>query len=207
MSQKHPSKRSTSVSRIAEIRRQDLIQAAINCIAKVGYGDVTVQTICHAAGVSRGLIGHYFKGKDELLLEAVRQVTAELGNATKLAAQDAGDSPLAKLHALIDASFSPPGFTAEKVAVWTALASNAHWSPDLALLYKELWRDYRHAVAHLVERAAQASTHKVNPERVALTFSTLIEGLWIGWLADPESVTREAAKEACRDYLDAVLRS
>ena len=41
-------------------RRQDLIQGTIKSIGNLGYHNSTVQTICEAAGLSRGLIGHYF---------------------------------------------------------------------------------------------------------------------------------------------------
>jgi AcrR family transcriptional regulator len=39
--------------------------------------------------LSRGLIGHYFAGKDDLLLEAVKTVAAELGAAIRSAAHAA----------------------------------------------------------------------------------------------------------------------
>src|SRR5215469_3305930 len=115
-------------SRIAEERKRDLIQAAIRDIAAHGYDAVTVATICEAAGFSRGLIGHYFSGKDDLLHEAVKTVAMELGAAIRAAADAAGPDPAARLHALITASFTPPGFTPEKVAVWVSLTGAARWS-------------------------------------------------------------------------------
>jgi AcrR family transcriptional regulator len=66
-------------SRMAEVRRRDLIDAAIGDIATPGYDAVAVATIGERAGFSRGLIGHYFAGKDDLLLEAVMRVAADLG--------------------------------------------------------------------------------------------------------------------------------
>src|ERR1700722_6351902 len=108
-------------SRIAEERKRDLIQAAIRDIAAHGYDAVTVATICERAGFSRGLIGHYFAGKDDLLLEAVKTVASDLGAAIRSAARAAGDDSAARLHALITASFTPPGFAPEHVAVWVAL--------------------------------------------------------------------------------------
>src|SRR5580698_5348596 len=88
-------------SRIAEERKRDLIQAAIRDIAAHGYDAVTVATICEEAGFSRGLIGHYFSGKDDLLHEAVKTVATELGVAIRSAADTAGPDPVARLHALI----------------------------------------------------------------------------------------------------------
>src|SRR5277367_741850 len=184
-------------SRIAELRRRDLIDAAIRDIATLGYDAVTVATICERAGFSRGLIGHYFAGKDDLLLEAVKAVAADLGAAIRSAARAAGDDPAVRLHALITASFTPPGFTREKVAGWVALVGNAHWSPTLAELYRTIWRDYRTGVGRLFSRAAQDRGIVLDPDRTALTFSQLVEGLWVGWAADPQAIAPETAAACC----------
>jgi len=192
-------------SRIAEERKRDLIQAAIRDIAAHGYDAVTVATICEAAGFSRGLIGHYFSGKDDLLHEAVKTVAMELGAAIRAAADAAGPDPAARLHALITASFTPPGFTPEKVAVWVSLTGAARWSPPLAALYRNIWRDYRAGVGRLFTRAAKDRHIKLDPARTALTFSQLIEGLWVGWAADPEAIAPRRAEDCCHTYVDMVL--
>ena len=75
-------------------RRQDLIRGTIQSIARLGFANSTVQTICEAAGLSRGLIGHYFKGKDELLLEAFRSLVSEADEDTRRAIREVGDDPL-----------------------------------------------------------------------------------------------------------------
>jgi TetR/AcrR family transcriptional repressor of bet genes len=192
-------------SRIAEVRRRDLIDAAIQDIAALGYDAVTVTTICERAGFSRGLIGHYFAGKDDLLLEAVKSVAAELGAAIRSAAHAAGNDPAARLHALIAASFTPPGFTPDKVAVWVALTGAARWSPALADLYRTIWRDYRAGVGRLFSRAANNSGIDLDPDRTALTFSQLVEGLWVGWAADPAAIAPDKAEACCHAYVDMVL--
>jgi TetR/AcrR family transcriptional repressor of bet genes len=197
--------RSRKPSRISEERRGDLIQAAISAISQVGYGNVTVQTIGEEAGFSRGLVGHYFEGKDALLLEAVKHVAKKLGDATRAAAREAGPDPLARLHAVVRASFNPPGFTEEHVAVWTALAGSARWSRPLGAIYRELWRDYRQAIARLMSRCAAERKLAINVERSALAFSQLIEGLWIGCACDPLAVSPEEGEAACREFLDRLL--
>jgi TetR/AcrR family transcriptional repressor of bet genes len=192
-------------SRIAELRRRDLIDAAIRDIATLGYDAVTVATICERAGFSRGLIGHYFAGKDDLLLEAVKTVAADLGAAIRSAARAAGNDPATRLHALITASFTPPGFTPENVAVWVALAGNARWSSALAELYRTIWRDYRSGVGRLFSRSAQDRGIVLDPDRAALTFSQLVEGLWVGWAADPQAIAPDTAAACCHAYVDMVL--
>lgn len=193
-------------SRVVEERRSDLIQAAITSIAEVGYDAVTVVSICDAAGFSRGLIGHYFKGKDDLLLEAAKYITQSIGKITRDAVEGAGPDPLDRLHAAVTASFAPPAFTPERAAVWVCFASRARWSPPLTQIYREVWRSYRTSIARLIDRAARRHGLEVDAAQAALTISQLIEGLWIGYAADPTAVSRDKAEAACHAYIDGLFR-
>ena len=49
------------------IRRRQLIQATLETIDDVGLADATIARIAKRAGVSAGIISHYFGGKDGLL--------------------------------------------------------------------------------------------------------------------------------------------
>jgi TetR/AcrR family transcriptional regulator, transcriptional repressor of bet genes len=192
-------------SAIALERRRELQEAAIRSISEKGFAAATVAMICQEAGFSRGLIGHYFKGKDDLLLEAIQAMSSELAEANKNAVNAAGKDPLDRLHAVIRSSFTPPGFTREKVMVWVALAGSAPWSPRLASIYRDLWRAYRTGIAGLMKRAAQERGVQVDANLAALTFSQLIEGFWVGWAADPVAVDAAQAERACREVVDRLL--
>jgi TetR/AcrR family transcriptional regulator, transcriptional repressor of bet genes len=189
-------------SAIARERRRELQEAAVRSIAERGFSAVTVAMICEEAGFSRGLIGHYFKGKSDLLLEAIQGMSSELAEANKKAVQAAGRDPLDKLHAVVKSSFTPPGFTREKVLVWIALAGSAPWSPQLATIYRDLWRSYRTGISKLIKRAAIERGVQVDANLAALTFSQLIEGFWTGWAADPVAVDAAQAERACHDVVD-----
>lgn len=192
-------------SAIAVERRQDLQQAAVRSIAKNGYAGVTVAMICEEAGFSRGLIGHYFKGKEDLLLEAILGVSADVADANKKAVQSAGSDPFDRLHAVVKASFSPPGFMPDKVAVWVALVGSARWSPQLASIYKDLWRGYRVGIAKLIKKAAEERSVKLDHNLAALAFSQLMEGFWVGWAADPVSVSKVHAEQAMHLFVDSLF--
>ncbi|WP_139860879.1 TetR family transcriptional regulator C-terminal domain-containing protein [Bradyrhizobium ivorense] len=188
------------------LKRQEFVVAVMKAIAEHGYKDVTVATICEAAGFSRGLIGHYFPGKDALLLHAVGEVAKDFEQATRSAAEAAGPDPLDRLHAVVTASFRAPVFTPERVLVWVALASTSHWSPELAEIYQQLYRPYRRGLAHLMRRAADARGVRINADRLAMTLTQLTEGMWAGWAADPTTVSSAEGEAACHDLLDAFFR-
>ena len=91
-----------------EIRRRLLIEAAERCLAAHGIQGFTIDRIC--ANVSRGLISHYFAGKDELLAAVYRSALygAIMGQVTVAG----GATPLLRLRAAIDAAFQPETFSA-----------------------------------------------------------------------------------------------
>jgi len=190
-----------------EVKRQEFVVAVMKAIAEHGYKDVTVATICKAAGFSRGLIAHYFTGKDALLLHAVGEMAKDFERATRAAAASAGQDPLDRLHAVVTASFRPPVFTPERVLVWVALASTCHWSSELAEIYRRLNRPYRRGLAHLMQRAADERGITINADRLAITLMQLTEGLWSGWASDPKTVSASEGEAACHDVLNAFFSS
>ncbi len=55
-------------------RRAQIVQAAIDTIAEVGFARASLARIGERIGISKGLIGYHFAGKDEL----IRQVVSEI---------------------------------------------------------------------------------------------------------------------------------
>ncbi len=51
----------------AEIRREQIVDAALSVFSKKGYDGASIRDIAEQVGVSEGLLYHYFSGKQELL--------------------------------------------------------------------------------------------------------------------------------------------
>ena len=64
---------------IETARRTQIVQAAIDTIAEVGYARASLARIGARIGISKGLIGYHFAGKDEL----IRQLVADVIEAGK----------------------------------------------------------------------------------------------------------------------------
>jgi AcrR family transcriptional regulator len=61
-----------------ERRRGDLGRAAARVVSRIGLEGVTVQAVAAEAGCSAGSIAHYFRNKDELLVQALHAATEAL---------------------------------------------------------------------------------------------------------------------------------
>jgi AcrR family transcriptional regulator len=62
---------------IETARRNQIVAAAIDTIAEVGYARASLARIAARAGISPGLISYHFAGKDELIEQVVHDVQAE----------------------------------------------------------------------------------------------------------------------------------
>lgn len=59
---------------IENARRAQIVDAAIDTLAEVGYARASLARIAERIGISRGLISYHFAGKEELFTEIVRSV-------------------------------------------------------------------------------------------------------------------------------------
>jgi TetR/AcrR family transcriptional repressor of bet genes len=72
------------------IRRRQLIDATLDAINEVGMHDATIAQIARRAGVSTGIISHYFKDKNGLLEATMRDITGQLRRGVEPSARPAG---------------------------------------------------------------------------------------------------------------------
>lgn len=119
------------------IRRAALVQATIDEIGAQGSLDVTVGQIAKRAGMSSALAHHYFGGKEQIFLAAMRHVLATY-SAEVRGALTMADTPRARVVAVIRAGFSTSNFRPEVVAAWLnfyVLARTSHEAQRLLRVY------------------------------------------------------------------------
>ncbi|HEY3506103.1 MAG TPA: TetR/AcrR family transcriptional regulator [Actinocatenispora sp.] len=79
MSERAPQDQPRRRERLAEDkRREQIIRATVDVVAERGYGYASLANIAEAAGVSKGLLSHYFGNKDELMLTTARVTLTDL---------------------------------------------------------------------------------------------------------------------------------
>ena len=54
--------------------KKKLFQSAAKLVEKHGYDNVTIEDICHKAGVSVGAYYHYYNSKTDIIVEIFRQI-------------------------------------------------------------------------------------------------------------------------------------
>lgn len=187
-------------ARTITARRRDLIAGTIRSIAALGYNNSTVQTISEAAGLSRGLIGHYFRGKDELLIEAFHHLCTRADEETREAVRAAGDDPLQRLLAATAATFESAA-SRDISLVWLACCGVAPWNSHMTELHNGLYRRYREWIQRMMEGAAEERGVEFDAKRAALTYVQMVDGFWMGWLMDKDAYSLHEATAIVCDWV------
>ncbi|MBK8171341.1 MAG: TetR/AcrR family transcriptional regulator [Sandaracinaceae bacterium] len=87
--------------RIKDERREDILTASRTVFARKGLSATKMSDIASAAGLSYGLVYHYFDSKEEIFAEIVRHAVQDTLNfASSVDVSDA--SPLEKLRAFCE---------------------------------------------------------------------------------------------------------
>lgn len=185
-----------------DARRQSLIEACAHCLATLGVGGTSVRTICAKAGVSPGLLRHYFSGIAALVAETYRWTGERVSEALTDAVAAAGPNPRARLLAYLTASFRPPIANPELLATWLAFWSLTKTDAGVAKVHADIYRDYRNGLETLM---AELDTHRRDHRLSAIALTALVDGLWLELSLGSAPFTPKEAAALAERWLDTML--
>jgi AcrR family transcriptional regulator len=181
------------------VRRQSLIEAATACLAEKGVAGTSVRSICARAGVSPGLLRHYFHGIDDLVAAAYREITDRVSETLRGAQEEAGPNPRDRVIAFVTASFRPPIADPQLLATWLAFWSLVKTRPAIAAIHGDTYRGYREELGQLLV-ACGLGAPRAGPAAIAIT--ALVDGLWLELSLDPSTFTPADASAMAVRWLD-----
>ncbi len=183
-------------------RRASLIAACARVLARDGAAGASVRAIALEAGVSPGLIGHYFGGVDALVAATYAQVETQVAAALDAAVAAAGSDPRARLEAYVCASLLPPIADSELLSTWIAFWSLVRARPEIASLHDEQYGRFRAGLAALL---AEAGVPAPALRRTALAVTALVDGLWLELCLSPRTFGEGEAAAIARGSLSALI--
>ncbi|MBT6204351.1 MAG: transcriptional regulator BetI [Alphaproteobacteria bacterium] len=182
------------------VRRKQLIEATITSIHQDGFQDATVARISRRAGLSVGLVNHYFDGKDDLL-EATMQTLVDMTLADVEAGIDPRDRPLDRLMGYMQGHFAPGQRSPEAISAWLSfyaqVSERESFSGIQAAFDQALFDLLRPILAELV------APNRV--EGIAQTIVSLVYGLWLRHAHDPEGFDLDMIHAIAREYVHGVV--
>lgn len=182
------------------IRRRQLINATVASIHRHGFAETTVSRICAEAGVSTGIVHHYFDGKDDLLAETMRSLLDDLRSSVAGRLTGVTDARR-RIGAIIDGNFAADQFAPQAVSAWLAFWAQVPHSPALARLQRinarRLQSNLRHAFRQILPAASARSA--------AQGLGALIDGLWLQGALTPGGIGADEARGLAIAYVGSLL--
>ena len=176
-------------------RRLQLIEVTLASLAEVGAQGTTLAHIASQAGVSAGLVAHYFTDKEGLLEAAFRVLLAKHREQLRWRLTAAGETS-DRLKACVEACLSPEGLRASDSRAWLAFWSLVHQSAPLA----RIQRVYQRRMLSSLRAALRPLVPAEELVERAASIAALLEGTWL------QAALAGAASSESTVLCDRVLR-
>lgn len=168
-----------------DVRRDALIAAALELIAEGGPKAATVRAIADKAGVTAGLIRHYFSSKEDLVRESYRRMMDRMTADNASVLEDTAPDPLTRLANFVAGSLMPPVVDATRVGLWAGFMHGVQNDPDMRQVHIQTYLSYRDLLQSLIaELPRNAGTDRLRADAIAC--NGVIDGLWMEASAVPE---------------------
>jgi TetR/AcrR family transcriptional repressor of bet genes len=188
-----------------ERRREALIAAAVDLVAENGSAGATVRAIADRAGVTPGLIRHYFQTKEDLTRAAYAEVMGRMTGASVAAvAESAAPNPAAQLAAFVLASLRPPVASITAVGLWAGFIHQAQRDHAMRETHRTTYLDYRDRLEAMIA----ALPREVDAARLradAIACNAVIDGLWLEISTLPEAFEPGEVERIALSALGAIL--
>lgn len=189
-----------------DARRRELSDALWRIVRREGMGGVTVRAVAAEAGVSAGMVQHYFRTQDELIEFAMYQALQKM--AERVREVDLSEPDLDSAMAAMEAVIPLDDQRRAEAQVWLAMLSRRHAGPSLGrqgtIIDEALLEGIRVGLDGLVRAGLLSADRDLEVEAVRL--HALIDGLSLHALGDPPTVGPDEIRAALRAHLNDLTR-
>ena len=170
-------------------RREQLLDLGMVLLAERGLDDLSIDVLAEHAGISRGLLYHYFSDKRDFHLAVLRRMSDEV---IAITAPPADGDPLTRMTASLEAYV---GFVGTNRAAYAAFLRAAR-SGDAD--FHQIYEDSRRALLDRIfevsspDELAPFGLYDDPRGRLLLRgWSALVEETVMAWLEDPTGLSQE----------------
>jgi betaine-aldehyde dehydrogenase len=187
---------------LEETRRAQLIEVTIDSLADVGYVGTTLAQIARRAGVSAGLVAHYFGDKDGLLEAAFRTLSRGIATRVRAALAIAG-TPRGRVQAVIDVNLAPEEFDRRTGTAWLAF-----WGQVLHVEgLKRVQAAYQRRMLSNLRSDLRSMIPGEEARSLAAMIAAMIDGVWLrAALSQWQEADSGSARSLLTAFVDGRLR-
>jgi AcrR family transcriptional regulator len=168
-------------------RRAQIVAAAIETIAEVGYGHASLARIAERLGISKGVISYHFAGKEELVREVIAEVYAAAGVFIG-PRMEAASSAAARLAAYIEAEIDFLRAYPAHLRAAVEIFSNFRTSEGKLHYDGASEEEPRLALVEAILQSGQESGEfrSFSTRVMSIAIVGAIDGVLIQWVANPD---------------------
>ncbi len=187
---------------VEEARRAQLIEVTIDSLAEVGFVGSTLAQIASRAGVSPGLVAHYFGDKDGLLEATFRTLSRRISERMKVRSSTAY-TPRGRIQAVIDANLAAEEFDKRTGIAWLAFWGQVLHAEGLKRVQTAYQRRMLSNLAHALRKLVPATEAR----SLAAMIAAMIDGVWLrAALSDWQEADSESARALLTAFVSERLK-
>ena len=172
-----------------ETRRKQVLDAAYACFSRKGFYETTMQDIAQEAGVSYGVVYHYFDSKEDVLEEAwqVRHQAREIRYQEALQ-EDTTPKVMAEFLVLSLKRLELQEFGPE-MRFRIMLFAEALRNPRIAEKHREVWDDVMEEFEDVIRQGQERGeiNSGLAPRDIARVYLAIHDGLILQKAIDPDA--------------------
>ena len=184
-----------------EVRRQQLIDATIATLARVGFSRTTLTEVAATAGLSHGLIIFHFETKEKLLTETLQFMAREYRDNWEKALAEAPKTPASQLDALIRADFTEAICAPDRLAAWSALWAEAQSRPIYQANCAEHDLEFLNVIERLCAELTTEGNYPLLPVHTARAIRVTLNGLWFDLMTMTNTLSRQESLQTMFNML------
>ncbi|MFI1539349.1 TetR/AcrR family transcriptional regulator [Streptomyces anandii] len=174
--------------------REDLLEGAKRCLLQKGFVRTTARDIVKESGTNLASIGYHYGSKDALLVEAYIALIEEMGDrfGPGWGAGGATQAPPGSLERFQEVWANVIRAMPESRPVWLIsfeLVLQGDRLPEVRRLLAEAEVQGRSGLIPLFSDVPEAELDKETVDTEGRLYQTLLQGLMVQWIFDPDSAT------------------
>lgn len=190
------------------LMRARLLEATIQSIARDGISGASIERITELAGVSRGLVRHYYGNKSQLLVEAFQLLADDFRGMLGMPGYGGplpGDDAQVRLRRAIAPMFQRIRRGREHQYAWFGFWALARSDADIELINHTLYEDVVAHLGALVAAAAAEQGREIDAAAAGRGLAAMAEGAWVHCVIGVKGVSIAEAERLCLDYAARLL--
>ncbi len=177
---------------VSRKRRTEIVDAAARVFSRKGFSGARMDDIVREAGLSKGLLYWYFKGKDAIIAAIMERLFRSEVDRVRALASAPGTSRQ-RLLGLAESVIREIRLMERFMPITFEFYSLAFRNKAVRKFFQESFRIFVEGIRKVIEQGIQGGEfRKVDSLEIAVAMTASVEGALLLWVFDPRLVHREA---------------